>query len=57
MPIQRTSSGGKPGYRYGDSGKVYTYKAGSAASRERAKKKAIQQGLAIAQRQGRKPEL
>ena len=46
MPVKRCQSGGKPGYRWGDSGKCYTYTAGDAASRERAKKKATAQGQA-----------
>jgi hypothetical protein len=53
MPIQRTTQNGKPGYRYGEAGKVYTYSPGNAASRKAAKKKAIKQGLAIANRTGR----
>ena len=53
MPIQRTTQNGKPGYRYGETGKVYTYSPGNAASRKAAKKKAIKQGLAIANRTGR----
>jgi hypothetical protein len=57
MPINRATSGGKPGYRAGKTGKVYTYKAGDKKSREAAKKKAINQELAIAQRAGRKPHL
>lgn len=57
MPIERATKGGKPGYRYGDTGKVYTYKPGNAASRLAAKKQAIKQGLAIAQSRGRKPDL
>jgi hypothetical protein len=55
MPIQQTTKGGKPGYRYGEQGKVYTYKADDEASRKRARQKAIDQGLAIARRQGVKP--
>ena len=46
MPIERTTKGGQPGYRWGKTGKVYTYTAGDAASRERAKKKAAAQGAA-----------
>jgi hypothetical protein len=55
MPIQRVTKNGKPAYRYGDEGKAYTYSAGNVAGRKRAKRKAIQQGLAIARRQGVKP--
>jgi len=55
MPIQQVTKNGKPGYRYGVQGKVYTYIPGNEASRKRAKQKAIDQGLAIARRQGVKP--
>lgn len=47
MPLERTTSRGKPGYRWGKSGKIYTYTSGDSASRERAKKKASAQGAAI----------
>jgi hypothetical protein len=47
MPLQRTTINGKPAYKYGATGTVYPYKAGNAASREAAKKKAIRQALAI----------
>jgi len=57
MPVQRCTKNGKPGYRYGATGKCYTYKPGDKESRERARKKAIQQGLAIARRQKRAPHL
>lgn len=47
MPVKRTIENGKPCYKYGDSGKAYCYEAGNKASRERAKKKAEEQGRAI----------
>jgi len=50
MPVQKCQSKGKAGWKYGKTGKCYT--GGTAA-----KKKAIKQGLAIAQREGRKPNL
>lgn len=53
MPVRRTTSNGKPAYQYGKSGTKYTYTAGNEDSRERAKKKAITQGLAIQQSQRR----
>lgn len=53
MPIQRTVKNGKPAYQYGPDGAKYTYTPGNAASRLAAKKKAIKQGLAIANRTGR----
>lgn len=46
MPVERVTVGGKPGYRWGQSGKVYTYTAGSAASRARAYAAATRQGQA-----------
>lgn len=49
MPIIRTTSGGKPAYKYGESGKPYTYTAGDAASRKAARDKAARQGRAIEQ--------
>lgn len=57
MPVHRTTANGKPAYQWGDAGKKYTYTANNAASRLAAKKKAIKQGLAVAQRTGKKPEL
>lgn len=57
MPVHRTTSQGQPAWQYGTQGKKYTYKAGSKASREAAKKKAIKQGLAEAYAQKRKPTL
>lgn len=52
MPIQEAQSNGRPGYRYGSSGKVYTYTPGDDAAKLRAKKKAIRQGVAIGYRTG-----
>ena len=43
MPINRCQKGGKPGFKFGDSGTCYTYTSGDAKSRERAKNKAIAQ--------------
>jgi hypothetical protein len=57
MPVHYTTSNGKPAYQWGTSGKKYTYKAGNAASRLAAKKKAIKQGLAVARVTKSKPEL
>lgn len=52
MPVRRTTVNGKPAYQYGESGKKYPYKPGDVDGRKRAKKKAMQQGLAIAHRMG-----
>lgn len=57
MPVERCTVKGKPGYRYGKTGKCYPYTPGNKASRERAKARARAQGLAIARRQGIKPHL
>lgn len=46
MPIQTCQADGKPGFKWGDAGKCYTYTAGDDASRNAAKQKAIKQGLA-----------
>lgn len=47
MPVERCTVGGKPGYRYGSSGKCYHYMPGNATSRNRAKARAKAQGQAI----------
>lgn len=47
MPIERCSSGGNPGYRFGDSGKCYTYTPGDTSSRRTARNRAVQQERAI----------
>lgn len=47
MPVKPCSDGGKPGYKYGDSGHCYTYTKGDEESRKRAKQKAHIQGGAI----------
>ena len=46
MPVERVTVNGKPGYRWGNSGKVYLYTAGSATSRARAYALATRQGQA-----------
>ena len=47
MPLKRCNDSGKPGWKWGDRGKCYTYKKGDPSSEKRAKKKAIKQGIAI----------
>ena len=54
MPVQRCVEDGKPGYRYGKSGKVYHYTPGDIASRNKAKQKAHIQAAAIERRTGEK---
>jgi len=53
MPVKRCRKNGKPGYKFGNSGKCYTYTAGNDTSRNRAKNKAHIQGAAIKGRGGR----
>lgn len=53
MPIKTCTSGGKPGYKWGDTGKCYTYTAGNEASRKAAKAKAIKQAVAAAYKGGK----
>jgi len=40
--------GSNPGFKFGDSGKCFTYRAGDLTDRDRARKKAEEQGRAIA---------
>ena len=47
MPIKPCKKGGKPGFKCGNKGTCYTYTAGDAKSRQAAKKKAINQCLAM----------
>lgn len=46
MPVHACALDGKPGYRWGGSGKCYTYKPGDKAAEERAKAQARAQGRA-----------
>ncbi len=45
--LQRVIVKGKPAYRFGDTGKAFTYTAGDVASRKRAKTKATKQGAVV----------
>ncbi len=47
MPLKHCQRDKKPGYKWGDSGKCYTYTSGDKASRQMAKNNAKQQGRAI----------
>jgi len=47
MPVKECEDSGKPGYKYGDSGKCYTYTPKDEVSRNKAKRQAIIQGIAI----------
>lgn len=47
MPVQQTTTNGKPAYKWGDEGHAYDYEAGNEASRKAAYEKALRQGRAI----------
>lgn len=47
MPIQSCSDDDKPGFKWGDGGKCYTYTPGDEQSKMDARKKALAQGIAI----------
>ena len=53
MPIKRVIVKGKPAYKWGDTGKAYTYTSGDEASRKRAKKRAIKQSIAAGEMPGK----
>lgn len=53
MPVQRCMLDGKPGYRWGEHGRCYTYTPGNARSQMRARLKAEAQGAAIYAQQRR----
>ena len=46
MPVKACSDKERPGYKWGDSGKCYTYAAGDEAGKKKAKEKAHLQGAA-----------
>jgi len=46
MPIKSCSENGKPGWRWGDHGKCYTYTKGDENSSRRAHAKALAQARA-----------
>lgn len=47
MPVKECQLEGKPGYKWGDSGKCYTYNPDNEGQRRNAKKSATIQGIAI----------
>lgn len=57
MPVRQVKIDGKNGFKWGKTGKFYPYTPGNAASMKRAKQRAIDQGLAVAYKEGTKPEL
>lgn len=54
MPVKRCRLDNKPGWKYGDDGKCYTYTAGNEKSEAAARLKASKQGVAIRMRGGKK---
>jgi hypothetical protein len=47
MPIKQCQEQGKPGFKWGDSGKCYTYSPYDEKSKNNAKRSANIQGIAI----------
>jgi len=47
MPLTRCTQDGKPGWKWGDAGKCYTYTAGVPFSEAQAKQKAAKQAVAM----------
>lgn len=47
MPLKECTENGRPGYKWGDSGKCYTYTPGDDEGRREAKRRAYVQGYAI----------
>jgi hypothetical protein len=47
MPVMKCTDKGKPGYKFGESGKCYTYTPGNSREEQEAKRKAVLQGVAI----------
>lgn len=47
MPVISCEDNNKPGFKYGDSGKCYTYDPNNTKSKNQAKRKSIIQGIAI----------
>jgi len=47
MPVMSCNENNRPGYKYGASGKCYTYNSGDKKGAARAKLNAYKQGMAI----------
>ena len=47
MPVKECEENGKPGFKWGDENKCYTYTPNDKTSKETARKKALKQGVAI----------
>lgn len=53
MPVQKCQKNGKPGYRWGEQGKCYTYPPGNKSRRKWAYSMARRQGQAIKANSGK----
>ena len=53
MPVTECQENNKPGFKWGDENKCYTYNPNDKTSKEQARKKAIKQGVAITISQGK----
>jgi hypothetical protein len=47
VPTKRCAAGGKPGWKWGEGGRCYTYAAGDDAGSKLARRKAVNQGIAM----------
>jgi hypothetical protein len=47
MPVKECQLNGKPGFKWGDQGHCYTYTSGNKTSMDNAKKKVMEQAVAI----------
>jgi len=47
MPVMRCQRDNEQGYKWGDSGFCYIYKSGNQESKDKARERALKQGLAI----------
>jgi len=54
LPIKKCQKGGKPGYKWGDSGVCITYNTNDEASRKRARLKVLEIARAIFASGGKK---
>jgi len=52
MPVQACQEDGKPGFKWGQQGKCYTYTPGNTRSKAAARLKAEAQGRAVKAQQG-----
>lgn len=60
MPLQRCEEEGRPGWKWGEAGKCFTYAPGSAAAEKLARQRAMAQAVAIShsqERAGTKPDI